>query len=170
MLLYADDIVLFCEDIDELNSILQVYDNTFSRFGLTIAIDKTKTLAFNVSEDVMNNKAVISLRNEPIENVRLFKYLGHVLCNESSKSSAFLNHHISSAYAKWNEMKSVFLDKRIFLSTRVKFLEACVRNLALFCTGLATRCQRYEEIRISLVQFFKVNGEMWFFQTKCSKK
>ena len=55
MLLYADGIVLFCEDIDELNSILQIYDNTFSRFGLTIAIDKTKTLAFNVSEDVMNN-------------------------------------------------------------------------------------------------------------------
>ena len=69
MLLYADDIVLFCEDIDELNSILQIYDNTFSRFGLTIAIDKTKTLSFNVSEDVMNNKSLISLRKEPIENV-----------------------------------------------------------------------------------------------------
>ena len=85
MLLYADDTVLFCEDIDELNSILQIYDNTFSRFGLTIAIDKTKTLAFNVSEDVMTNKSLISLRNEPIENVRLFQYLSHVLCNESSK-------------------------------------------------------------------------------------
>ena len=27
MLLYADDIVLFCEDIDELNSILEIYNN-----------------------------------------------------------------------------------------------------------------------------------------------
>ena len=27
-----------------------------------------------------------------------------------------------------SEMKSVFLDKRIFLSTRIKFLEACVRS------------------------------------------
>ena len=44
MLLYAEDIVLFCEDIDELNSILQIYDNAFSRFGLTLAIDKTKNL------------------------------------------------------------------------------------------------------------------------------
>ena len=58
--------------------------------------------------------------------MRSFKYLGHVLCNDPSKSSAFLVHQISSAYAKWNEMKSVFLDKRIFLSTRVKFLEATV--------------------------------------------
>ena len=29
-------------------------------------------------------------------------------------------------------MKSVFLDKRIFLSTRVKFLEACVRSRLLY--------------------------------------
>ena len=42
MLLYADDIVLFCEDIDELNDILNIYDSNFSRFGLTIAIIKRR--------------------------------------------------------------------------------------------------------------------------------
>ena len=50
MLLYADDIVLFYEDINELNNILKIYDETFSRFGLTIATDKTKTFSFNVPE------------------------------------------------------------------------------------------------------------------------
>ena len=64
--------------------------------------------------------------------MRSFKYLGHVLCNDPSKSSAFLIHQICSAYAKWNEMKSVFLDKMIFLSNRVKFLEACVRSRLLY--------------------------------------
>ena len=103
-----------------------------SRFGITIAIDKTQTHAYNVSEDVMSSKSLISLRNQPIENVRSFKYLGHILCNDPFMSSAFLIHQISSAYAKWNEMKSVFLDKRIFLSTRVKFLEACVRSRLLY--------------------------------------
>ena len=132
MLLYADDIVLFCEDIDELNSILEIYDKIFSRFGLTIAIDKTQTLAFNVSEEVKSKESLITLRNIPIDNVRSFKYLGHVLCNKLDNSSAFINHQISSAYAKWNEMKSVFLDKRIFLSTRIKFLEACVRSRLLY--------------------------------------
>ena len=29
MLLYADDIVLFCEDIQELNCILKIYDENF---------------------------------------------------------------------------------------------------------------------------------------------
>ena len=81
----------------------------------------------------MNAKSLISLREEPIENVRRFKYLGHILSNEVSKyASAFLNHQISSAFSKWNEMKYVLLDKRIFLSTRVKLLEACVRSRLLY--------------------------------------
>ena len=81
----------------------------------------------------MNGKSLISLREEPIENVRRFKYLRHVLSNEVSNNvRAFLKHQISSAFSKWNEMKSVLLDKRIFLSTREKLLEACVRSRLLY--------------------------------------
>ena len=68
----------FCEYIDELNDILNIYHSNFSRFGLTIAIDKAQTLAYNFSEDVMSSKSLISLKNQPIENVRSFKYLGHI--------------------------------------------------------------------------------------------
>ena len=121
MLLYADDIVLFCEDINELNDILSIYDSNFLRFGLTIAIDKTQTLAYNVSEEIMNSESLISLRGEPIENVRTFKYLGHVLCNDPSESSAFLIHQISSAYAKWNEMNLFFWIKGYFCQHVLNF-------------------------------------------------
>ena len=82
----------------------------FHVLALLLLLIKTQILAYNVYEDVMSSKSLISLRNQSIENVRSFKYLGHVLCNDPSKSSAFLVHQISSAYAKWNEMKSVFLD------------------------------------------------------------
>ena len=50
MLPYDDDIVLFCEDIVNLESILQIYDGNKNKHGLTIALDKTKTIAFYVSE------------------------------------------------------------------------------------------------------------------------
>ena len=43
MLLYADDIVLFCEDITKLNNIIKIYEEIFSWFGITIATDKIKT-------------------------------------------------------------------------------------------------------------------------------
>ena len=119
ILLYADDIVLFCEDVSELQSIVKIYDETFSRFGLTIATDKTKTMSFHVPEEEMAKKCLVTLKGEPIENVRQFKYLGHMLSNENISSSAFINHQIASAYSKWNELKSVLTDKRIFLTTRV---------------------------------------------------
>ena len=88
-------------------------------------------MSFNVSKEIMQKETLISLKIEPIGNVRQFKYLGHVLSNEKSNTSAFLTHQISRAYAKWNEMKNVLLDKRIHLSTRVRFLEACVRSRLL---------------------------------------
>ena len=130
MLLYADDIVLFCENIKELESILGIYDKTFTRFGLTIALDKTKTIVFNVDESCMCSETLISLRDTPIENVRQFKYLGHMLSNENSQT--FLNHQIASAYSKWSEMKNILLDHRIYLKTRIRYLEACVRSRLLY--------------------------------------
>ena len=39
-LLYADHSVLFCEDVNELNNILTIYNETTSRFDFIIAIDK----------------------------------------------------------------------------------------------------------------------------------
>ena len=51
---------------------LRIYDETFSRFGLTIATGKTQALSFNVPEEVVNAQSLISLREEPIENVRRF--------------------------------------------------------------------------------------------------
>ncbi len=78
--------ILFC--------ILHIYDTNFTRFGLTIALDKTKTISFNVSEELMNSKSLISLKNQPIENVRQFKYLGHVLSNETFYTSAFITTQI----------------------------------------------------------------------------
>ena len=126
----------------------------------TLAYNVGYNAAYNVSEDVMSSKSLISLRDQPIENVRSFKYLGHVLFNDPSKSSAFLMHQMSSTHAKWNEMKSVFLVKRIFLSIRVKFSEARFCNH--FRTGLATVCRRNAEIGIGLVGLFKAFSERWF--------
>ena len=52
MILYADDIAVLCNNADELAEILRIYDKTFTRFGLKIATDNTKTMAFNVPEEI----------------------------------------------------------------------------------------------------------------------
>ena len=132
MILYADDIAILCKNIDELAAILNIYDQTFTRFGLKISYGKTETMAFNVPEDIKSKKSLFSIGNVPIKNVRIFKYLGHMITNNEDDPSHYLSFRISSAYQKWNELKHVFTDKRIYMSTRVKLLEACVRSRLLY--------------------------------------
>ena len=138
MLLYADDIAVLCNDVDELAEILRIYDKTFTRFGLKIATDKTETMAFNVPEEIKSLPSLFSLGGVPINNVRKFKYLGHMETNTDDDPSLFLTFRISSAFQKWNELKHVFMDKRIFMTTRIKLLEACVRS------RLCYSCQSWE--------------------------
>ena len=89
-------------------------------------------MAFNVPEDIKYKKSLFSIGNIPIKNVRIFKYLGHMITNNEDDPSHYLSFRISSAYQKWNELKHVFTDKRIYMSTCVKLLEACVRSRLLY--------------------------------------
>ena len=52
MILYADDIAVLSNDLDEPSEILKIYDKTFSMFGMKIAIDKTEAMAFDVHEEI----------------------------------------------------------------------------------------------------------------------
>ena len=61
IILYADDIVLLCNDIDELSEIVKLYDKTFARFGLKISTGKTETMAFNVDEELKSRPSLISI-------------------------------------------------------------------------------------------------------------
>ena len=129
-LLYADDLMIVSRDVMEMQEILNIYNETFKRFGLTIAADKTKTLPFNATEEITTATSLISMNNEEIENVTQFRYLGHMISNESANN--FLKHQIAAAYSKWAEMKDILTDRDIHLHIRIRFLEACVRSRLLY--------------------------------------
>ena len=132
MILYADDIVLLCDNVNELSEIVKIYDATFSRFGLQISTGKTETMAFNVDEEIKAKTSLISIGDVPLKNVRSFKYLGHMIVNTDQQSSEYLTFRISSAFQKWNELKHILTDRRILMSTRSKILEACIRSRLLY--------------------------------------
>ena len=132
MILYADDIVLMCNNVDELAEIVNIYDQNFARFGLKIATSKTETMAFNVPEEVKAQPSLISVGGVALKNVCTFKYLGHMITNNNEDPSHYLHFRIYSAFKKWNELKHVVTDRRILMSTRTKILEACVRSRLLY--------------------------------------
>jgi hypothetical protein len=162
MILYADDIVLLCNDIDELSEIVNIYDKTFARFGLKISTDKTETMAFNVDEEIKAKPSLISVGNVALKNVRSFKYLGHMIKNTEEDPSHFLTFRISSAFQKWNELKHILCDRRIFMSTRAKILEACVRSRLIYSVQAweltARELKKIESIWFNFLRKMVVNG------------
>jgi exonuclease III len=162
MILYADDIVLLCNDINELSEIVNIYDKTFARFGLKISTDKTETMAFNVDEEIKTKPSLISVGDVALKNVRSFKYLGHMIKNTDEDPSHFLNFRISSAFQKWNELKHILTDRKILMSTRAKILEACVRSRLLYSVQAwkltAQELKKIESIWFSFLRKMVVNG------------
>ena len=45
-----------------VDSILTIYDRSFTRFGLTMAYTKTETMAFNVSNDIKQWESWLSIK------------------------------------------------------------------------------------------------------------
>ena len=132
MILYADDIALLCNDVDELAEIIEIYDKTFTRFGLKISTNKTVTMAFNVPEETKSKPSLISIGGVALENVRTFKYLGHMISNNDEDPSHYLTFRISSAFQKWNELKRVLTDRIIKMYSRIKILRSlCTQYMAI---------------------------------------
>ena len=75
-LYWADDIVLFSEEEDNLTEMINILTNYCKENKLSINIKKTKCLIFNKSGRLIRRK--FFLDGVEIENVRTYKYLGFV--------------------------------------------------------------------------------------------
>ena len=122
VILYADDLVIFCTSHSCLQRVIDKFESTFKRFGLCVARDKTETVDFDSPAQATS---IVHLGEEPIKNVASFRYLGHVMSSDSKSDK--IGHKIGSAWQSWNALKHVFLDREIPLRIRVSILESTVR-------------------------------------------
>ena len=125
IILYADDIVLFCRSVSSLQLSVDVMNSVFTRFGLKIAEDKTQMMIFNTDEETLAQESILTLNGFAVENVRKFRYLGYWLSN--TVKNLPLAEQISSAWSRWTEMKHILCDGEIHLWIRVRMLESTVR-------------------------------------------
>ena len=64
---------VFTYDSAALEALFTVFDNVFTRFGMTIAEEKTGTMVFT---DADTHESFIKLGNYQVKNVVNFSYLG----------------------------------------------------------------------------------------------
>ena len=122
-ILYADDVVLFSKTVQEAESILNILYTTCKRYGLNISFKKTKTQVFH-DETLAAKTSLFKVNGKVIENVREFVYLGHVFSNQSESPS--IEHRISRANAKFQQLREVLCDTKVNKLTRWRLLEACI--------------------------------------------
>ena len=127
---YADDIILTFDDETNLKKGLEILNNTFRRYQLSINASKTKTMIFNFDGPVEDYPQVICrLGGYDIENVKLFKYLGAIIhYKDASTGDAEINQRVDSAEAKYYEHAKKLMNFKILLRTRVQILNTLVRS------------------------------------------
>lgn len=85
-LLYADDVVLLSSSAAGLQKCLDKLDNFTNDWRMTVNLKKTKVLVFNKSGRKSNIE--FKYKNEVIENVQTYKYLGIIFSSSGTFSYA----------------------------------------------------------------------------------
>ena len=78
-LLYADDMVITCENMEVLQLVMIRLFEIADKWCLTINIGKTKVLNINEPANSNTQKKRIEINNEYLEEVDSFTYLGSVI-------------------------------------------------------------------------------------------
>ena len=133
-----------------------VLENLLHRFGLTISIDKTKTMIFNW-KGAEYPESIITINNVHIENVAQFVYLGSVISySEPGTSDKELDRRIGMAHGKFAEMKKVLCNYRLKLNIRIKFYNTYIRSRLCYCCETWTLTKTlYERIEKVYMQFLR---------------
>ncbi|VDO76135.1 unnamed protein product [Schistosoma margrebowiei] len=141
---YADDIVLFGEDADKMQSLLTTLSNNASMFGMRFSPSKCKMLL----QDWVTSTPELVIGSEVVECVDRFTYLGSLIspcglvCNEISA-------RIQKARLAFANLRHLWRRRDIRLPTKGRVYCAAVRSVLLY--GCETWPVRVEDIRSLLV-------------------
>ena len=127
---YADDLVMAFSDIASTQKGLEIVNEVFKRFRLSINVSKTKTMIFNYAEPPEQYPTSIAkLDDEEVVNVKSFKYLGGIIqFDQPTTGDTEITTRIDMAEAKFYEHGKKLMNHKIRLSTRILILNSLVRS------------------------------------------
>jgi len=115
LLLFADDIALIAEIKEDLAQLINAMYKTFEKkLEMRINVKKTKLL---VCERENNTRIQIKLRNQTIEQVDEFTYLGSTISKDERNRSEIIK-RICQAKIAFNKKKTMFTSRSTSLKIR----------------------------------------------------
>ena len=135
---YADDVILLAYSEAELQAATNILEALFTKFKLKICTQKTKTLILNwpAGAEADYPATIVKIKGAEIENVRTFTYLGSKLnFVEYRTGKTEVNYRVNLPRAKFTQLKSLFTNRYVPISTRVHFYNAIIRARLTYACG-----------------------------------
>ena len=131
---YADDIILTFESKIELQRAMNILNETFSKFSLSINMTKTKTMILNHQyAGEAYPETICQLNGNPIDNVKTFIYLGSCIkYDEPSTGKTEIELRIDCAENALYQFSSKFFNQKIAIKTRVQLMNSIVRSTMVY--------------------------------------
>ncbi|CAF1675979.1 unnamed protein product [Rotaria magnacalcarata] len=142
-LMYADDLVALTQTLDDLKLFIKIFENVTQAYGLTMSVKKTCVMSMQQFKEGINGKIVknqevdipdieIIIRNQKIETVDSFPYLGCWVCRDQQPDKEIESRLTKSATA-FNMLRNViWYRKTISIEAKLRIFRACVLPVLLY--------------------------------------
>ena len=140
---YADDIVLFCENAQSAQQLINRLEMSVRRFGMTFAPAKCKVLL----QDWPDPPPVLTMADDPLEVVDQFVYLGSII--RPGGISSEITHRVGKAQAAFTQLRHLWRLRDVSLGLKGRVYNATVRAVLLY--GCETWSAKVEDFRRLLV-------------------
>ncbi|CAH1250247.1 Hypp8829 [Branchiostoma lanceolatum] len=129
---YADDNATPVDTVDALHTAVSAFDGTYSRFGLTSNVGKTKILAQGAPGQPPPDTSNVCLRGQALETVEAFPYLGSYLSNDCTAQKD-IDNKIRAEHAAFGRLsKRASLNHDLNLNTKIMVFRAIVLSTLLY--------------------------------------
>ena len=124
-MLFADDLVLVSETVEEVEEELERWRAVIENKGLRISRSKTEYLVPS------HQQGVVKLEGEPLPSVNSFKYLGSVI-DGSGGCGKDVDGRIKVAWSRWRDLSGVIYDKKVPMKLKSKLYKTVVRPAMVY--------------------------------------
>lgn len=145
---FADDIAALAESSYDLEKLLNIMNNTFQEFAMSINTKKTKVIT---TEKRPTTQKQIQLNGTVVERVNSFRYLGSLITADS-RCTSDIKSRIAIAKTAFNQKKHIF-KSRISKEVKKKLIKTYIWSIALYSCETWTMTQKDKE----MIEAF----EMW---------
>ena len=122
---FAHDIDGITGEEDELSKLVHNLDTATAKFGMEISAGKTKIMTDNgtLQRD-------ITIQGQWLETVDHFKYLGAIICDESSRREVLSR--AAQTMAALARLKTIWKDKNMRIKHKIRLMRTLVKTIFLY--------------------------------------